>query len=66
MNPRIIARFPRYQELADLRTEGADFSTQEHLDLQVFLNLAWTDLDLLAEPLSSDLVDRGRDFVESD
>jgi hypothetical protein len=66
VNPRIIARFPRYQELADLRTEGADFSTQEHLDLQVFLNLAWTDLDLLAEPLSSDLVDRGRDFVESD
>ncbi|MEA2010453.1 MAG: glucodextranase DOMON-like domain-containing protein, partial [Actinomycetota bacterium] len=36
------------------------------LDLQVLFNLAWTDPDLLAEPLLSDLVDQGRDFVESD
>jgi len=66
VNPGIIARFPRYQELADLRTEGTDFSTQDYLDLQVLFNLAWTDPDLLAETDLSELVDRGRDFVESD
>ncbi|MCL1693179.1 MAG: hypothetical protein M3096_05810, partial [Actinomycetia bacterium] len=66
VNPKIIARFPRYQELADLRAEGANFSTQDYLDLQVLFNLAWTDPDLLAGPTLSGLVDRGRDFVESD
>ncbi|MEA3510993.1 MAG: glucodextranase DOMON-like domain-containing protein [Actinomycetota bacterium] len=66
VNPGIISRFPRYQELADLRTEGVEFSTQDYLDLQVLFNLAWTDPDLLGEPLLRELVDQGRDFVESD
>lgn len=66
VNSGIIARFPRYQELADLRTEGVDFTAQDYLDLQVLFNLAWTDPDLLAGPRLSALVVQGRDFVEAD
>ena len=66
VNASIIARFPRYQELADLRSEGSEFRDQDYLDLQVLFNLAWSDPDLLAEPRLSDLVDRGRDFIEAD
>ncbi len=66
VNGEIIARFPRYQELADRRTEGTDFTDQDYLDLQVLFNLAWSDPDLLAEPLLKGLVDRGRDFDEAD
>ncbi len=66
VNPGIIARFPRYQELADMRAEGVDFTTRDYLDLQVLFNLAWTDPDLLAKPHLSELVDQGRDFDEAD
>ena len=50
VNPAIISRFPRYQELSNLRDEGAEFTTQDYLDLQVLFNLAWTDPDLLDGP----------------
>ena len=66
VDPGVIARFPRYQELADLRAEGTVFTDQEYLDLQVLFNLAWTDPGLLAEPVLKDIVDRERDFVEAD
>ena len=66
VNPRIIARFPRYQELADQRAGGVAFSTQDFLDLQVLFNLAWTDPDLLDAPELSDLTAQGRDFIEAD
>ena len=69
---RIISRFPRYQELLELRdsaggaTEAIDvFGSQDYRDLQVLFNLAWTDTDVLArEPLAG-LVRRERDFVEA-
>jgi alpha-amylase/alpha-mannosidase (GH57 family) len=64
-NRKVIARFPRYQELLDMRDSG-DYTTQDYLDLQVMFNLAWTDPDWLAlEPLAG-LVAKGRDFVEAD
>lgn len=74
-NPKIIARFPRYQALADKR-KSADpqaidaalqsFTTQDFRDLQVLFNLAWFDPDFLAqEPLKS-LVAKGGNFAESD
>ena len=64
-NRKVIAHFPRYQELLDMRDSG-DYTTQDYLDLQVLFNLAWTDPDWLAqEPLAS-LVAKGRDFVEAD
>ena len=66
VNPSIIARFPRYQELADLRSAGEEFSTQDFLDLQVLFNLAWTDPDILAEPALAALVDKGEGFAEED
>lgn len=66
INPKIIARFPRYQELADDRANRADWTEQDWLDLQVLFNLGWTDPDwLAAEPLAG-LVAQGRDFVEAD
>jgi alpha-amylase/alpha-mannosidase (GH57 family) len=72
VNPKIVARFPRYQELADDRAaEGVDgalasWTDQDFRDLQVLFNLGWTDPDFLAtEPLAG-LVARGRDFTEAD
>lgn len=72
VNPQIIARFPRFQELADSRSgltgEGAleQWSSQDFLDLQVLFNLAWTDPDFLAEEPLAALVARERDFTEED
>jgi alpha-amylase/alpha-mannosidase (GH57 family) len=68
INPRVIARFPRYQELAGMRSadSATAWTDQDFRDLQVLFNLAWTDPDWLAqEPLAS-LVARGRDFREQD
>jgi alpha-amylase/alpha-mannosidase (GH57 family) len=65
-NRKIIARFPRYQELLEKQETGADYTTQDYLDLQVLFNLAWTDPDWLAqEPLAS-LVSKGSNYLESD
>ncbi len=73
-NRKVIARFPRYQELLEMR--GDDFSRagleatagrwseQDFRDLQVLFNLAWTDPDWLAqEPLKA-LVEKGRGYSE--
>ncbi len=72
VNPSIIARFPRYRELADDRAGSsvdavvARWSADDFRDLQVLFNLAWTDPGFLAqEPLAA-LVARGSGFVESD
>ncbi|MBT8198873.1 MAG: glycoside hydrolase [Acidimicrobiia bacterium] len=66
-NRKIIARFPRYQELLNLQSQGVGaFSTQDILDLQVLFNLAWTDPDFLDEAPLKDLVNKGRDFTEDD
>ncbi len=72
VNPKIVARFPRYQDLADDRAaRGVDaaitgWSDGDFRDLQVLFNLGWTDPDFLAvEPLAA-LVAKGRDFEEAD
>ena len=71
VNPGIIARFPRFRELADDRAEDpagaqAAWSAQEFRDLQVLFNLAWTDPGFLAEEPLAGLVAKGRDFTEED
>ena len=73
INPKIIARFPRYQELSGKRAAAggstapiSTFTADEYRDLQVLFNLGWTDPDFLeVEPLAS-LVAKGRDFSEED
>lgn len=65
-NRKIIARFPRYQELLEKRESGEGYTTQDFLDLQVLFNLAWTDPDYLGQEPLKGLVEQGRDFVESD
>lgn len=72
----MIARFPRYQALLDLRGKASDpgaieaalqrFTPQDFLDLQIWWNLAWFDPSFLAEPPLEDLVSRGSGFSESD
>lgn len=72
---KIISRYPRYQELLDKRG-GADaksidaamksFTEQDFRDLQIWFNLAWFDPDFLAEEPLKGLVEKGRDFAESD
>ena len=70
-NPKIIARFPRYQELADARLSTPEetavtWSESDFRDLQVLFNLAWTDPDWLAEEPLEALVDKERDYSEAD
>jgi len=65
-NRKIIARFPRYQQLLEMRDNGDEYSTQDYLDLQILFNLAWVDPDWLAvEPLAG-LVAKGEGFLEAD
>ena len=65
-NRKVIARFPRYQELLDKRDSGGTYTVQDFRDLQVLFNLAWTDPDWLTqEPLAS-LVAKGANFAEAD
>lgn len=66
INPKIIARFPRYQQLADSRGNSANWAAQDWLDLQVLFNLGWTDPDWLAQEPLATLVAKGRDFTEAD
>ncbi|MEN8238511.1 MAG: glycoside hydrolase family 57 protein, partial [Actinomycetota bacterium] len=66
VNPKIIDRFPRYQELRDIRDGSGDFGDADITDLQVLFNLAWTDPDFLAEDPLKSLVDQGRGFAEGD
>ncbi|MGD8904927.1 MAG: glycoside hydrolase family 57 protein, partial [Anaerolineae bacterium] len=66
INPKIIARFPRFQEIASDRDNWETWDTQTWLDLQVLFNLGWTDPDWLAEEPLAGLVDKGRDYAEAD
>jgi alpha-amylase/alpha-mannosidase (GH57 family) len=65
-NRKIIARFPRYQELLQMRDGGTEYSVQDYRDLQVLFNLAWTDPDWLAQEPLAGLVAKGSNFAESD
>lgn len=65
-NRKIIERFPRYQELLDMRDGGIAYSESDFRDLQILFNLAWTDPDWLAEAPLNELVAKGRDYAESD
>jgi alpha-amylase/alpha-mannosidase (GH57 family) len=72
----VIARYPRYRELLDLRGRDAGpetieaalktFSVQDMRDLQVWWNLAWFDPRFLAQAPLKSLVDKGRAFDEAD
>ncbi len=71
----IIARFPRYQELLDKRGTGdeesinqalAAFGDQDYLDLQIWFNLAWFDPDLLGQEPLSQLVQKERNYNETE
>ena len=71
----IIAVYPRYQELLDLRGGTDDtaiaaavetYTEQDFRDLQIWFNLAWIDPDYLAQEPFKLLVDKGRDFTEED
>jgi alpha-amylase/alpha-mannosidase (GH57 family) len=66
INPKIIARFPRYQEIANARDRSGSWDAGTWRDLQVLFNLGWTDPDWLAEEPLAGLVDKGRDFSEED
>lgn len=66
INPKIIARFPRYQQIANDRDNSDNWDAQTWLDLQVLFNLGWTDPDWLAEEPLASLVAKGRDFAEED
>ncbi len=69
-NRKIVARFPRYQELLELRDGSdaplSDFTAGDYRDLQLLFNLAWTDPDWLAEEPLAALVAQGSGFAEAD
>ncbi len=71
----IIGRYPRYYELLKKRGGGSQeeidsalkrFTDQDFLDLQVWFNLAWIDPDLLMKNPLKALVEKGRNFNDSD
>ncbi len=64
VNPKVIARFPRFQELADRRQET--FDDDELQDLQALFNLAWTDPSFLAEDPLASIVAKERAFSRDD
>jgi alpha-amylase/alpha-mannosidase (GH57 family) len=70
-----IQRYPRYQELLDMRAGTApeeiesalrSFSEQDFRDLQVWFNLAWFAPNLLSQTPLQELVSKGRNFSEND
>jgi alpha-amylase/alpha-mannosidase (GH57 family) len=69
-NRRIVQRFPRYQELLELRDTSENpleaYGEQDFRDLQILFNLAWVDPDWLAEEPLASLVAKARDFAEED
>jgi len=75
INRGIIERFPRYQELLDMRGGGdaaqidaalESWTDEDFRDLQVWFNLAWTDPRFLAEDPLLALVEKGEGFSEDD
>jgi alpha-amylase/alpha-mannosidase (GH57 family) len=66
VNPKIIDRFPRYQELRDIRDSSGAFTDADITDLQVLFNLAWTDPGFLDDDPLRSLVAQGSDFSEED
>lgn len=71
----IIGRFPRYQELLDLRggTDSAaietavnSYSDQDFRDLQIWFNLAWFDPTWLEQEPLKTIVEKGSGFSEED
>jgi alpha-amylase/alpha-mannosidase (GH57 family) len=65
-NARIIARFPRYAELAARRDQPQSFTVDDIRDLQVLFNLAWTDPSFLAEEPLASLVAKQQGYTEAD
>ena len=62
-SPKLIARYPRYGELAEL----AEFRDQDYRDLQVLSQLVWFDEDVLARDVQLQrLVAKGRDYTLGD
>ena len=66
INGKIIDRFPRYQELRDMRDADSAFDEDDWRDLQLLWNLGWTDPRFLAEEPLATLVEKGRGFSEED
>ena len=66
-NRKIVARFPRYQELLDKRNNSDDplndFTVEDYRDLQMLFNLAWIDPDWLGQEPLAGLVAKGRNFA---
>src|SRR5207237_4375552 len=61
----MLQPFPRYFELHERRSDASrhhEFSDQDIRDIQVWWTLVWIDQD--RRP--ADLVEKGRDFSESD
>ncbi|UNC93255.1 glycoside hydrolase family 57 protein [Candidatus Contubernalis alkaliaceticus] len=74
---RVVALYPRYQQLLNkqgrkrepVSLEGVidKFSTQDYLDLQVWFNLVWIDLEIREKDLFlRGLQEKGSGFTEED
>lgn len=65
-NSKIIDRFPRYRELAEMRSAADGWTDQDFRDLQVLFNLAWTDPSFLGQQPLAALVEKGHGYSEED
>ena len=66
INPKIITRFPRYQEIANDRENSDAWDESTWRDLQLLFNLGWTDPTFLAQEPLARLVEKGRNFSEEE
>ncbi|MFO0750437.1 MAG: glycoside hydrolase family 57 protein [Myxococcota bacterium] len=62
----MLEPYPRYRELRDKVRAGVPLALGELRDLQVWFNLAWTGVTVRADPAIQRLVQKARDFEESD
>ena len=64
---KVISLFPRYYELYFKKQKGAEFNTQDYLDMQTLFNLAWIDPSFrLKIPELKSIISKGRFFSEED
>lgn len=67
INPQFVNKYQRYRELMELKTSGKAFSDQDLLDLKVYWNLAWINIEYIeADPELRKLVQKGKNFTRED
>ncbi|MCD6252789.1 MAG: glycoside hydrolase family 57 [Thermotogae bacterium] len=67
INPQFVNKYPRYRELMEMKVSGREFSNQDLLDLKVYWNLAWINIEYIeADPALKALVKKAKNYTCQD